>query len=308
MGKYDFNYEMPEDFDGRMQQLLQQLYRNDDLADAFRRCKHEHNDLGLAYYAGMRGDNWNQNALDFTIEGSKRDIETLKANKSIVEKAIGMALKPSSSGYLLRECVYLVAEDVATTPASNEERLNADLATAEAVLSDILMAGERLSANASYTSSSSEDSMNDYLRDMLSAKGYNEAKDQTRHGLSANGQNAGEVDLLLSKDGKEIAVIEGMKLGYVDTGYIDAHIDKAIKSYNPLGTATFIVAYVHSADFGAFWDRYTAHLMQYDFAVEVKRAISTRAYPNAVTRVASAVLSRDGYDFPIYFIAFRLLR
>ena len=204
--------------------------------------------------------------------------------------------------------MYLVAEDVATTPASNEERLNADLATAEAVLSDILMAGERLSANASYTSSSSEDSMNDYLRDMLSAKGYNEAKDQTRHGLSANGQNAGEVDLLLSKDGKEIAVIEGMKLGYVDTGYIDAHIDKAIKSYNPLGTATFIVAYVHSADFGAFWDRYTAHLMQYDFAVEVKRAISTRAYPNAVTRVASAVLSRDGYDFPIYFIAFRLLR
>lgn len=308
MGNYDFTYEMPKDFDGRMQQLLQQLYRNNDLADAFRRCAYEYDDKGLAYYAGMRGDNWNQNALDFTFEGGDRDIETLKANKSIVEKAISMALRPSSSGYLLRECVYLVADGIATTPASNEERLNADLATAEAVLSDILMAGERLSANASYSSSSSEDSMNDYLRDMLAAKGYNEAKDQTRHGLSVNGQNAGEVDLLLSKNGKEIAVIEGMKLSSVDTGYIDAHIDKAIKNYNPLGTATFIVAYVYSADFGAFWDRYMVHLMQYDFAVEVKRTISARAFPNAATRVASAVLSRDEFDFPIYFVAFRLLR
>lgn len=99
-----------------------------------------------------------------------------------------------------------------------------------------------------------------------------------------------------------------MKLSSVDTGYIDAHIDNAIKNYNPLGAATFIVAYVHSADFGAFWDRYMAYLMQYDFAVEVKRAISIRAFPNAATRLASVVLSSDGYDFPIYFVALKLLR
>lgn len=307
MGNYDFSYEMPENFDSRLQQLLRQLYNNSDLANAFGRCTNEWNDEGLAFYAGMRGDNWNQRALDFIIEGNKDDIETIKKNKEIVENAIRKALRSSITGYLLRECVYLIAGGDGVTPGTNEERLNAAIASAEVVLNDIMMAGGLLSSNASYTSSSSENSMNDYLRDLLVARGYSEAKDQTRHGLSASGQSAGEVDLLLSKDGKEIAIVECMKLNSVDTGYIDDHIDKALNNYNPLGTATYVVAYVHSANFGAFWDRYTNHLKCRSLPIQVKRSLTALTSPNASTRVASAVVSRDGFDFPVYFVAFKLL-
>ena len=41
--------------------------------------------------------------------------------------------------------------------------------------------------------------------------------------------------------------------------------EKAINNYNPLGTATFIIAYVTAADFGGFWERYTNYLVNYQF-------------------------------------------
>lgn len=49
---------------------------------------------------------------------------------------------------------------------------------------------------------------------------------------------------------------------------------------------------------------------EYTQVVEVERKQRTcyLSYPNASTRVAKTVLSRDGYDFPTYFITFKLLR
>ena len=128
--------------------------------------------------------------------------------------------------------------------------------------------------NASFTASSSENTINDYFRDMLSFKGYNEVKDQTRHGISASGKDAAEVDILLTKAGREIAIFEGLKLDSVSTVYIGAHIDKAIVNYNALGTATFLVAYVNSADFESFWKRYSDHVRQYDFPLPDKASNS----------------------------------
>lgn len=55
--------------------------------------------------------------------------------------------------------------------------------------------------NNSFNASSSENSINDYFRGMLTFKGYNEVKDQTRHGTSINQKDAGEVD-----------IFEGLKL------------------------------------------------------------------------------------------------
>ena len=162
--------------------------------------------------------------------------------------------------------------------------------------------------NSTYSYERSEDSMNDFLRDALSLMGYTEVKDQTRHGLSSKGENAGEVDILVSKSGKEVALIEGFKLNSVLSSYIDSHIGKAICNYNALGTATFIVAYVSVSDFEGFWDRYMAHLRGYDFGLEVKKMLSVEADPNAATRIASTILCRDGYDFPVYFLALKLSR
>ena len=307
MGQFDFTYTVPANFNNRVIQLLQQLYNKNDLVTAFRRCNYEYEDIGNAYYAGMRGDNWNKNALDFTIEGSNIDISILKKEKRILEEAISKALKPSESGFLLHSIVYLSLDGEELYPETNEKRLNADIIAAEAVLGDLIKIGERLCSNVTYNGNSSENSINDYFRDTLSFMGYAEIKDQTRHGISKNGKDAGEIDILINKDGKEIAIYEGLKLTSVNTSYIDDHIEKAITNYNALGTATFIVAYVKTSNYEAFWDRYITHLKDLKFTLEVKKELQILSHPNASTRVANMILSRDNFDFPVYFITFKLL-
>lgn len=307
MGMYDFTYSLPTNFDSRIYQLFKQQYNNDDLANAFKHCKYEYDDVGLAYYAGLRGDNWNKNAIDLTIEGSQKNISLLKSYKKIVEDVISKALKPTESGYLLRKTLYLISDEVETFPESNEERLNADIRLAELVLADLIKVGERLCSNSTYDENSSENSINDFFRDALSFMGYNEVKDQTRHGISDSGKDAGEVDILITKDGKEVAIYEGLKLSSVNTSYIDGHIKKAIVNYNALGTATFVVAYVSSSDYESFWNRFYNHLQEIQLPLEIKRAIQVVSHPNASTRIAKMVLSRDGYDFPVYFLTLKLL-
>lgn len=81
---------------------------------------------------------------------------------------------------------------------------------------------------------------------------------------------------------------------------------KLITNYNALGTATFIVAYVNSANFEAFWERYSEHILHYDFPLQIKENFSPLVHPNAATRIASMILTRDGFDFPVYFIALKI--
>ena len=183
MGEFDFTYSVPANFNKRVVQFLQQFGKA-HVAQAFQRCEYEYEDLGLAYYAGMKGDNWNKNALDFTFEGAESDIDLLKAFDSTLQNAIGKALKSGESGLLVRKVYYFTSDSTSEStmiPPSNEERLNADMAAAQSVLDDLIQVGERVCLNASFTASSSENTINDYFRDMLSFKGYNEVKDQAWH-------------------------------------------------------------------------------------------------------------------------------
>ncbi|WP_027215223.1 hypothetical protein [Butyrivibrio fibrisolvens] len=189
---------------------------------------------------------------------------------------------------------------------SSEECLEADIITAENIYDDLIQVGELLVTNSNYDGNSNENSINDYIRDTLKSKGRYEVKDQTRHGKSINGEDAGEVDLLLTKDGKEIALFEGLNLDSVRKDYIDEHIKKAIVNYNALGTATFIVAYVNSRDYRSFWERYTDYLKEYTFPLKVKEKITVLEIRNAAIRGAKMILSRDGYDFPVYFMTFNV--
>ena len=108
---------------------------------------------------------------------------------------------------------------------------------------------------------------------------------------------------MITKDGKEIAIFEGLKLDSVNTSYIDRHIDKSIINYNALGTATFIVAYASAHNFESFWNGYFTHLQKYKFPLLIKRQLYALSAPNAAIRIAEMVLSRDGFDFPVFFIA-----
>ena len=308
MGAFDFTYEIPNNFGKRVVQFLEQSGKT-NIANAFQRCDYEYEDMGLAYYAGLKGDNWDKKALDFTFEGSEKDISLLRLSDKALKDAIGHALRPSQSGFLIRNIYYFdtdITAEKSITFASNEERLNADIETAKNVLDDIIQIGERLCLNSYYNASSSENQMNDYYRDMLINRGYNEVKDQTRHGISASGKNAAEVDILLTKSGKEIAIFEGLKLDSVITSYVDEHIEKAITNYNALGTATFIVAYVCSKNFESFWCRYSDHIQSYSVPLTTRKEFCTLVYPNAATRIGTLILSRDGFDFPVYFVAVKV--
>ena len=306
MGQYDFDYTIPTDFDKRVMCLLDQLHPNKQLRDAFAHCTYEREDLGNAYYAGMRGDNWNMNALDFTFEGPSEHITILRNNKTTLKDCLQKALRPSKSGYLVRDVLLLAASSTYEYPTSDEKRLHEAIATANGMLNDIVKICGMISVNHTYSSSSSENSINDFLRDQLIAMGYNETRDQTRHGSSTSGLDAGEVDILVAKNGKEVALIEGMKLSCVNSTYIDSHVMKATSSYNPLGTATFIIAYYHGDGFQSFWTRYSEYLQEHDCQYGTTGTMEQMTSPNAATRVMSAVLSHDGFSFPVYFIAVNL--
>lgn len=307
MGELDFTYRLPQNFSRRVVQYLEQL-ESPDVAKAFQNCTYDYNNLGLAYYAGLKGDNWDKDALDFTVEGSHRNIALLKSKDSSLKEAIGKSLKSSESGLLLKTIYYFESESAESFPLSNTARLNADIESSQTVLRDLLQIGQRFCLNSSFNGASSENSINDYFRDLFFIKGYTEVKDQTRHGLSANKKDSAEVDILLTKDGKEIAIYEGLKLSSVSATYIDTHISKAVVNYNALGTATFIVAYVDVLDFDSFWKRYISYLQSYSFPLLVKSPLVVSPYPDAATRVASTILSSADYDFPVYFVAFKVPR
>lgn len=182
MGEFDFTYRLPQNFSRRVVQYLEQL-ESPNVARAFQNCTYDYEDLGLAYYAGMKGDNWDKKALDFTVEGSPRDIALLKSKGHILKESISKSLKSSESGFLLKEIYYFESESVEPIPLSNAARLNADIASSQVVLRDLLQIGQRFCLNCSFNGASSENSMNDYFRDLLFMKGYTEIKDQTRHGL-----------------------------------------------------------------------------------------------------------------------------
>lgn len=213
--------------------------------------------------------------------------------------------KYAVSAKRLREEVMRIIGGAIPFP-SNEARLKADIAIANLVLKDLISIGQKVCLNNTYSKTSSENCINDYFRDMLFALGYTEVKDQTRHGISQSGKDAGEVDLLLTKNGNEVAIIEALKLNYINTDYIKKHIDKSITNYNALGTATFIIIYTSSSDFGVFWNRFVDYIKAYKYPMQVKKTISEMPHPNAVIRVAETILSRDEYDFPVYFIVLNI--
>ena len=120
--------------------------------------------------------------------------------------------------------------------------------------------------------------------------------------------SAGEVDLLLKKDDKEVAIVEGLKLASVDKAYIKEHIDKAIVNYNPLGTSTFIIAYAGAADFAGLWNRLYSYLTSYEYPIEVKRELKELVQASAAIKCAEILLNKDAFVFPLYFLAVNIGR
>lgn len=109
MGQYDFTYEFPDNFKEKIIRHCQ-LNGFPDMAQRLQSCTLDHEDRGLAFYAGLKGDTWNKNALDFTIEGPEKDISYLRLKKKTLEGIIRKLLRPTTTGFLLREIDFVIAD------------------------------------------------------------------------------------------------------------------------------------------------------------------------------------------------------
>jgi len=88
----------------------------------------------------------------------------------------------------------------------------------------------------------SEDQKNTNVANMLTAAGWF-VKDQTRSGSSASGKQAGEVDILVYRDGLPFSVIEAFHLHSLDTTVIDDHLNRVFL-YDVFGLAeNYILVY-----------------------------------------------------------------
>lgn len=243
-----------------------------------------------------------ENESDFVV--GKVLLAMLDKRKVIMELKQKAGMEDEYSDYIpeIENVARMMCSGI-PMPQSNEERLEATLTSAADIYSDILSICKSLCNNKTYTYDQQENTINDYIRDMLNAKGKYEVLDQTRHGISASGKDAGEVDLLLKKEQKEVAIIEGLKLDSVNEKYIQEHIDKAVVNYNALGTPTFIIAYVKTANFLDFWNRLCVYLNEYKYPYTVRKNLQQITSTNAAVKSANIILSKDGYDFPMYFLA-----
>lgn len=302
----DYTYCFPEDFKEKL--VIYSEQRSKSISSSLKKCSFEYTDVGLAYNAGMKGDNWNKHAIDLEIRCPTIEMALLHRQEKLLKEIISISLDPNKTGLIIRN-IYCLENKQSTFPKTDDERLRKDIQTAESILVDVTNIANQLCISASCNIDSQENLLNDYLRDMLVSKGRYEIKDQTRHGISQSGRNAGEVDILIAKNGQEKALIEGLKLDSVDTNYIDKHIEKVIGNYNPLGVATFVIAYVNTNDFSKFWEKYYKHISDYHFAkmsVENSTELEEITQTSATIKIAHRVVSKDGYKMPLYFIAIKL--
>ena len=152
---------------------------------------------------------------------------------------------------------------------ANAEAYAKAMRTAPCLFDEIVGALSSLCGNIAYNSSSPEDMMNDYVRDIL-GRGL-QVRDQTRQGISGNSRSAergkaGELDIQIRNNGRPIGIFEGLRLESVNSQYIYDHIRKATINYNPQGVKEiFIVAYVQrqTKEFGGFWKRFVDCVKKY---------------------------------------------
>lgn len=119
-----------------------------------------------------------------------------------------------------------------------------------------------------------EDDINRDIYRALSTKGYH-AKEQASAGKGKGGKNAGELDILV-EDENELpwAIIEGIKLEYLDRNNLKDHIDKIVDSnrYNPFGCryGNLLIYYMTSSKapsdtFARFCSRFRDYLNDYNY-------------------------------------------
>ena len=176
-----------------------------------------------------------------------------------------------------------------------------DLRIPERELSEkILGALCKLQKNTHYSSADKEDTMNDFVRDMLSAS-Y-EVNDQTRQGESVNGNDAGEVDIQIRYFGLPVVMIEGIKLDSLKAIELDEHVNKVLTKYDPNGCPyAVVIVYATGVKFDSFCDRLFNHLDAYEFPYDRKTNLVRKVTPLSEIKHMQIILDRNSQNTLVHF-------
>lgn len=157
----------------------------------------------------------------------------------------------------------LMSGDLQELFDEENEKSDSRICMESTLLEDLICCCRKLQSNK-YYKTASENEMNDYIRDLLSAKGYF-LRDQTRQGSSPEGLDAGEVDILMLNNNTNFSIIEALILTYLNKNYLNEHLDK-IYNYDTEGLRNnFIISYVKAKNLNTFWDKYIQHIQNYKF-------------------------------------------
>ncbi len=119
-----------------------------------------------------------------------------------------------------------------------------------------------------------EDTITDGIK--LQLKMIYNLRDQTRCGISENGEQAGELDLELEDDYGAYAKIEAIRLSSVDKNKIGKHINKLLYNYNMVGCRNlFLLVYYTGKNLTGFWTKYIAYIKEEQLIREKMQYIET---------------------------------
>lgn len=139
----------------------------------------------------------------------------------------------------------------------------------------------------------------------------NVCADQQTGGTSATGKSIGERDFVIKDEiGQEVLIYEGLNLKSLNKTYLDKHIDKVLKNYNPQGLRyNILVTYLECErdGFKSFIDDYKAHIVEY--APESYRCIGEPgefSFDGEFLRCMKMQYEVGGVYFAIYHIIVRM--
>lgn len=161
--------------------------------------------------------------------------------------------------YVLREHLDEYRDSCSEVQIEDDKRIS------EKEISDkILRVLSKMQRNHHYDADCSEDTMNDYVRDLLDESYI--IKDQTRQGESEEGDEAGEVDIQICYDGLPIVMIEGIKVSSLEQERLDTHMNKVLTKYDPNGCPyAFLVIYTTVKRFDSGYEKLLNYFQEYEY-------------------------------------------
>lgn len=174
------------------------------------------------------------------------------------------------------------------------------LDTEKTLYEDIIFCCEKIQADFTLKKAL-ENTINDKVRDLLEAQGY-DVKDQTRHGSSPTGKDAGNLDILIKIGKRSISLVEALRLDSVKEEYISDHINKIYK-YDTLGLRfNFLISYVKTKDFKGFCNRYIKLIQEQEYPYNLIQCLICDSKQHPEIRTIETVLDREGIATKLYHV------